>query len=89
MVLILENLLLAVFTNTNCFSDTINFDDREIAIVGGKIGDNIVGRKVKNLLIAKNIKKLAKSKKSNFAKAKANKAFRTSFLIIKVKLAFS
>lgn len=88
-VSILENILLVVFTNINYSNNTMNFDDKEIARVGDKISDNIIGKKVKNLLIAKNIKKLTRSKKSNFAKAKANKGFKTSFFIIQVKLACS
>lgn len=57
-------------------------------IIGFDIISNGVIYKVKSLSKAKNIEKLAKSKKSDFTKVKANRISATDFLISKAKIAF-
>lgn len=55
--------------------------------IKGGVGSSISG-KVKNLLKAKNIKKLNTSKKWDFVKAKVNRASGIGFLTPKASIAF-
>lgn len=77
-------ILSTFFTNTIGSNSTVDSEDGEVAKINGSVGTNIIGKKFKNLSKAKNIKKLAKSKKSDFLKTKANQVFRTGFLILKL-----
>lgn len=56
--------------------------------VNNDVSNNIIIRKVNNLLKAKNIEKLTKFKKSYFVKTKANRVFGTSFITFKAKVVF-
>lgn len=69
----MKTTLSLLFTNTGSSNNVVNLDGRKVTSVS--IG--VVGRKVKNLSKIKNIKKLAKSKKPDFIKTKANEAFGT------------
>lgn len=73
------------FLPTNSFIKSINLNNNKV--VGIKIYniDDNINKKVKNLIKRKNIKKLVKFKKP---KAKANRAFKSNFVIIKTRLVF-
>lgn len=75
----------AFFTNTSSSNKPVNFDGKKVtSIISG-----IIDRKIKNLSKAKNIKKLAISKKSNFIRAKVNEVSKTDFLTPKTRVAFT
>lgn len=84
LISMLKIILSNFFTNTIGSNSTVDPEDGKVAKIDGSVGANIIGKKFKNLLKAKNIKKLAKSKKSDFLKTKANQVFGTGFLILKL-----
>lgn len=53
------------------------------------IRDSVVGKKIKILSKAKNIKKSAESKKSDFIKAKTKGVSKTDFVTSKARVAFT
>lgn len=62
---------------------------QKVARVDNRVVIGVISRKIKNLLLkVENIKKLAKSKKLDFAKNKTKKIFQTDFFTIEAKLAF-
>lgn len=80
------NIILAALFSINNF-DLINFYNIKVA-VNNDVSNNIISRKVNNLLKAKNIKKLTNFKKSYFVKIKANRVFGTGFITLKAKVVF-
>lgn len=79
---------LPTFSPINDFSGNINLNGIEAFRIKGGVGRGI-SKKVKNLSKGKNIKQLIKLKKSDFAKTKGNKAFKTGFFTPKAKITFT
>lgn len=71
----------------NTFSSNDAVDPNERKVTG--VGSNIIDEKIKNLSQAKNINKLAKSKKTDFTKAKTKRAFGMEFFTPKAIVAFT
>lgn len=73
------------FLPTNSFIKSVNLDNNKVVEIKIYNIDDNINKKVKNLIKGKNIKKLVKFKKP---KAKANRVFKSNFVIIKTRLIF-
>lgn len=81
----LKTIMLVFFIKTNGFNNVVNLNNKEVT----SMSSNIIGRKVKNLLKVKNIKKSALSKNSDFSKTKVTKASKTDFVTFKTRVTFT
>lgn len=84
----LKTILLALLLIYNFIEVGVFDNGKIIGVLFGRIGANVVSRKVKNLSKAKNMKQLTKFKKSDFAKVKAYKTSTIGFSTFETKLKF-